>query len=59
MHQTHKFTSGEHEGTFMLKLGDLVIFAPVIGFIFQVELATNAIVNLAFILVFALNLSSF
>ena len=39
MHQTDEFTSGEDEGTFMLILGDFLVFAPIESLVFQVELA--------------------
>jgi len=37
MHQTHEFASREHEGTFVLVLGDFVVLAPVVSFVLQVE----------------------
>ena len=37
MYQTHKFASRENEGAFVLMLGNLLILAPVEGFVLQVE----------------------
>ena len=39
MHQTHKLASREDEGTFVLILADLLILAPVVGFVLQVMLS--------------------
>ena len=39
MHQADEFTSGEDEGTFVLMLGHLVVLAPKVSFVLEVELA--------------------
>ena len=41
VHQSHQLASSKNEGTFMLILGDFVVLAPVVGFVFQVELAES------------------
>jgi hypothetical protein len=39
MHQTHRLPSRGDEGTFVLILGNLLILAPVVGFVLQVMLS--------------------
>jgi len=37
MHQTHEFASRENEGAFVLMLGHLLVLAPVVGVVLEVE----------------------